>query len=263
MVILTNMLLRRSGSTDAAASDDIAQGTDVRVIPRTAVLMIDMQNMYLAQDRRDRYGWPAIYRLDETVAECAALLEAAREQGVPVVYTRAITRSDGADTMPAIAALERAVGADDDPVEDEAAWSSSIMAAVAPQPGDIVITKPRWDAFFATELENILRRLDVNRLLVAGLQTNVCVDTTARAALMRNFEVAIPEDAVSTDGKHLHFDGLDALRVLYAEVAPWRELLAPDADWTRRLTRPRYGRQNDDTRPHPAEAVRPGMAAVR
>jgi ureidoacrylate peracid hydrolase len=214
--------------------------------------MIDMQNMYLDQARRDRYGWPPIYRLAETVSQCAALLHAARAQGVPVLYTRAVSRADGADTTPAIAALRRAVGADTDPVEDEAAWTSAIMDAVAPEPGDIVITKPRWDAFFATELENILRRLDVNRLLIAGLQTNVCVDSTARAALMRNFEVAVPEDAVSTDGRHLHFNGLNALRVLYAEVAPWRELLAEGADWTRSLVQTGYGRHNDAL-PHPDE----------
>lgn len=232
------------------------------MIARTAVLMIDMQNMYLAQERRGRYGWPPIYRLEETVSECAALLGAARGHGVPVVYTRAVSRADGADSMPAVEALERAVGVDDDPVEDESAWSSTIMDAVAPEPGDVVITKPRWDAFFATELENILRRLDVNRLLVAGLQTNVCVDSTARSALMRNFEVAVPEDAVSTDGKHLHFNGLDALRVLYVEIAPWRELLTPEADWTRRLTQVGYGRRFDAL-PHPAESGAPGSAAGR
>jgi ureidoacrylate peracid hydrolase len=222
------------------------------VSARTAVLMIDVQNMYLDQARRDRYGWPAIYRLDETVAECAALLGEARSQGMPVIYTRAVSRADGADTMPGIEAVAASVAAGEDPVEDEDTWSSQIMDAVAPVDGDIVLTKPRWDAFFATELESILRRLDVNRLLIAGLQTNVCIDSTARTALMKNFRVAVPEDAVSTDGKHLHFNGLDALRVLYAEIAPWRELLEPGATWTTRIVQPGYGRSFDHL-PHPAE----------
>jgi len=63
-----------------------------------------------------------------------------------------------------------------------------------------VIDKLRWDAFHFTELEPILRNLGTRRLIIAGLQTNVCVETTARTAMMRNFEVAVPEDAVSTDG---------------------------------------------------------------
>ncbi|WP_200876370.1 isochorismatase family protein [Amycolatopsis rifamycinica] len=54
------------------------------------------------------------------------------------------------------------------------------------------------------------------------LQTNVCVEATARTALARNFEVAVPSGAVSTDGPALHEGALNSRRVLYAEVAPWR-----------------------------------------
>jgi ureidoacrylate peracid hydrolase len=119
---------------------------------------------------------------------------------------------------------------------------SPILDAVAPHEGDIVIDKPRWDAFHFTELEPILRNLGVRRLIVAGLQTNACVESTVRTAMMRNFEVAVPEDAVSTDGEDLHFNALNSMRVLYVEVAPWRELLAPDAPWDRAFTTPNYGR---------------------
>ncbi len=212
---------------------------------RTAVLMIDMQNMYLDQASRDRFGWPAIYRFDEVVAECAALLAEARRQGLPVIYTRQMSRPDGADMTPSMRRLSAAFPPDPD-AAPRTDWSSEILDAVAPQPGDVVIEKLRWDAFFGTELENILRNLGTQRLVVAGLQTNVCVETTSRTALMKNFEVAVPEDAVSTDGKALHENGLDSLRVLYAEVAPWRELLAPDAPWDRGLTTPRYGRRDED-----------------
>ena len=153
-----------------------------------------------------------------------------------------------ASNTPTMRRLQAATVAKGDvPVDTEkAGWASQILDAVAPQPGDIVLEKLRWDAFYATELENILRNLDVNRIVVAGLQTNVCVETTSRTALMKNFEVAIPEDAVSTDGKILHFNGLDSLRVLYAEIAPWRELLAPNAPWDRSLTTPDYGRHAED-----------------
>ncbi len=215
---------------------------------RTAVIMVDMQNMYLQQEKRDRFGWPPIWHFDEVVAECAALLAEAREQGIPVIYTRQVSRADGADATPSmrkLAALLSASG-DETPIAEDAEWGSQILDAVAPQPGDIVIEKLRWDAFFGTELDSILRNLDVTRLIVAGLQTNVCVETTSRTAMMKNFEVAVPEDAVSTDGMQLHFNGLDSLRILYAEVAPWRELLAPDAKWDRSLTTPHYGRRAED-----------------
>lgn len=214
---------------------------------RTALIMIDMQNMYLQHERRSALGWPPIWEFDRVVAECAALLTAAREVGIPVIYTRQTSRADGADMTPSIRRLlAGAPAAEESPIGAESDWGSHILDAVAPAPGDIVIEKHRWDAFFSTDLDQILRNLDVTRLVVAGLQTNVCVETTSRTGMMKNFDVAVPEDAVSTDGEALHRSALDSLRVLYVEVAPWRELLAPDAAWDRRFTTPGYGRTAAD-----------------
>src|SRR3954470_11124830 len=63
----------------------------------TALLMIDMQNSYVADDGvRDALGWPPIWRLDETVAACADLLAAARDQGLSVIYSRSTGSAAGA-----------------------------------------------------------------------------------------------------------------------------------------------------------------------
>jgi ureidoacrylate peracid hydrolase len=209
----------------------------------TAILMIDVQKTYLDQRRRDMLGWPPIWRLGEVVEECRQLLAAGRAAGMPVVYTRAVHRSDGADITPRMRRMLAAVTSQGaSPLPAESADSSEIIDEVAPEPGDIVINKLRWDAFHYTELDPVLRNLGTRRLIIAGLQTNVCVETTARAAMMRNFEVAVPQDAVSTDGTALHFSALDAMRVLYIEVAPWRELITPGAAWDRAFTTPHYGR---------------------
>lgn len=215
---------------------------------RTAVVMVDLQNMYLQQDLRDAAGWPPIWNLDGVVAECAALAAEARAQGLPVIYTRMTRRADGADATPSMRRLGAALAhvSGDLPIGSPGDWGSQILDAAAPQPGDIVIEKHRWDAFFNTDLDNILRNLRIERVVVAGLQTNVCVETTARTAMMKNYEVAVPEDAVSTDGYQLHLNGLDSLRILYVEVAPWRELLAPGAEWKRSFTTPNYGRRSED-----------------
>ena len=209
----------------------------------TAILMIDVQKTYLDQSRRDALGWPPIWRLGQVVEECRQLLTAGRAAGIPVIYTRAVHRRDGADVTPRMRRLLASVtrdGASPLPAQSPDSWE--IMDEVAPEPGDIVIDKLRWDAFHFTELEPILRNLGAQRLIIAGLQTNVCVETTARTAMMRNFEVAVPEDAVSTDGIALHANALDAMRVLYIEVAPWRELTATGAPWDRAFTTPHYGR---------------------
>ena len=211
----------------------------------TAILMIDVQKMYLEQEqhKRDVFGWPPIWRLDEVVEECRQLLAAGRAAGMPVIYTRAVQRSDGADATPRMRRLLALIASNGvPPPAARSGAPSEIMDEVAPLPGDIVIDKLRWDAFHFTELEPVLRNLGVQRLIIAGLQTNVCVETTARTAMMRNFEVAVAEDAVSTDGIPLHLNALNAMRVLYIEVGPWRELTAPDAPWDRAFTTPHYGR---------------------
>ena len=209
----------------------------------TAILMIDVQKTYLDQARRDLLGWPPIWRLGEVVQECRQLLAAERAAGIPIVYTRAVQRPDGADVTPRMRRLLASVTRDGaSPLPTQRPESVEIMDEVAPEPGDIVLDKLRWDAFSYTELDAVLRNLGTRRLIIAGLQTNVCVETTARSAMMRNYEVAVPEDAVSTDGIPLHFGALDAMRVLYIEVAPWRELIAPGAAWDRAFTTPHYGR---------------------
>jgi len=210
----------------------------------TAVLMVDVQEMYLAenQGRRDALGWPPIWHLDETVEQCALLLAEARDAGFPVIYTRAVGRPDGADMTPSMRRLLATLPPDQRHATES---PSPILSAVAPHPGDVVVDKPRWDAFHFTALEAILRNLGTRRLIVAGLQTNVCVESTVRGAMMRNYEVAVPLDAVTTDGEDLHYNALNAMRVLYVEVAPWRELLAPDASWERAFTTPAYGRTGE------------------
>ncbi|WP_306358822.1 MULTISPECIES: cysteine hydrolase family protein [unclassified Nocardia] len=210
-----------------------------------AVLMIDMQNGYIPGDRvRDALGWPPIWRLDETVAECADLLAAARSARIPIVYSRQVASPAGLLAADPRAARHLRARADRIPkaTAAEQQWRGELLAAVAPMPGDLVLEKTRNSFFAYTELDPILRNLGVRRLLVAGLQTNVCVEATARAALERNYEVAVAEDAVSTDGPALHDAALDSMRVLYVEISPWRELLAEGAAWDRAFTTPNYGR---------------------
>ncbi|MFF5036964.1 cysteine hydrolase family protein [Nocardia salmonicida] len=210
----------------------------------TALLMVDMQNGYLRQDLRDPLGWPPIWRLPDIVDECAQLLAAARESGIPVVYSQQSPSPAGElaanpraaqhhrlrdSGVPALTAAERQ-------------WNAEIMDAVAPQTGDVVLAKTRHSFFAYTELSPVLRSLRVQRLIVAGLQTNVCIEATVRAGLEHNFSVAVAEDAVSTDGPDLHFASLNAMRVIYVEVDGWRELIRPGAPWDRAYTTPNYGR---------------------
>lgn len=204
-----------------------------------AVLMIDMQNAYLREDVRSALGWPPIWRLDETITACSELLAAARDAGWSVIYSRQMLSRAMNPRAERHRRSRRAV-----PVlsVQEQQWRSEIIDAVAPQPGDVVLDKTRPNFFAYTELALVLKNLGVERVLVAGLQTNICVEATVRAALEHNFEVAVAADAVSTDGPALHYASLNSMRVMYVEVDSWRELMAPDAAWDKAFTTPNYGR---------------------
>ncbi|MFJ2834289.1 cysteine hydrolase family protein [Nocardia sp. NPDC087230] len=207
--------------------------------PPGAVLMIDMQNAYLREDVRSALGWPPIWRLNETITACTELLAAARATGWPVIYSRQTS-------SPAInpRAERHRLSRPGVPVlsATEQQWHSEIIDDLAPQPGEVVLDKTSPNFFAYTELALVLNGLGVDRVLLAGLQTNVCVEATARAALEHNFEVAVAADAVSTDGPALHYASLNSMRVMYVEVGSWRELLAPDAAWDKAFTTPNYGR---------------------
>ncbi|GAD83392.1 putative hydrolase [Nocardia asteroides NBRC 15531] len=204
-----------------------------------AVLMIDMQNAYLREDVRSALGWPPIWRLNETITACSELLAAARDAGWSVIYSRQMLSQAMNPRAERHRRSRRAV-----PVlsVQEQQWRSEIIDAVAPQPGDVVLDKTRPNFFAYTELALVLKNLGVERVLVAGLQTNICVEATVRAALEHNFEVAVAADAVSTDGPALHYASLNSMRVMYVEVDSWRELMAPDAAWDKAFTTPNYGR---------------------
>ena len=71
-------------------------------------------------------------------------------------------------------------------------------APLAPQPGDRVIVKPRFSAFFNTNLDNVLRRLDVGTVVLTGTTTPNCIRTTCYDALSLDYNVAIIEDCTSS-----------------------------------------------------------------
>src|SRR3954463_12429688 len=101
----------------------------------TALLMIDMQNSYVAEDGvRDALGWPPIWRLEETIMACAELLAAARDQGLPIIYSRSTGSAAGAlGENPRMARLLAHRGRRvPDVGAAERKWKRQIMDAVAP-----------------------------------------------------------------------------------------------------------------------------------
>jgi ureidoacrylate peracid hydrolase len=173
---------------------------------RTAVLVIDMQNDFGAKGGMfDRAGID-ISMIQRAVAPTARMLTAARQVGIPVVYLKMAFQPDLSDAGPADAPnwlkhLPLAVGQTVQAPDGTASrilirdtWNTDILPALAPQERDIVLYKHRFSGFYATDLDAILKRCDAKYLLVTGCTTSICVESTIRDAMFRDYSCVLFAD---------------------------------------------------------------------
>jgi nicotinamidase-related amidase len=138
----------------------------------TALLVIDVQvNMFAESD--------PVYQGNELLARVGSLLQKARHAQIPVIYVQHGSERHGH-------LLE--IGT--------VGWH--IHPAIAPHEEDIVVRKRMSDAFYGTTLQQALQTLDVKKVILTGIQTDLCVDTTCRRACSLDYDVTLVEDAHST-----------------------------------------------------------------
>jgi biuret amidohydrolase len=172
-------------------------------VPSTALVVIDMQRDFIEHGGFGEALGNDVSRLARIVPTVAALIAWCRAKGIRVLHTREGHRPDLADCPPAKlvrgAPVLRIGGAgpmgrilvDGEPGND-------IVPACAPRPGETVIVKPGKGAFWATPLDELLRGQGITHLLLAGVTTEVCVQTTMREANDRGYECLLVEDATES-----------------------------------------------------------------
>ena len=164
---------------------------------RSALILIDMENGFV-----DRRGGHCIKGAQATVPACAHACDLARSKGIPVFFVKRIYRADGSDVELTRYAAWKAGGHACRPAS-AGPNSAQAPAALRPQPGDYTIIKPRWSAFFQTELDLILRRLDVRTVILAGTTTPNCVRTTCYDAISLDYRVVVVEDCCSSNTEEI------------------------------------------------------------
>lgn len=157
---------------------------------RAALLVIDMQRDFVEEG--------AIMEVPMARArlpQMAKIIDQCRKSGIPVIYTRHVL-SDRFDISPLEVAYQprlRTSGM------REGTPGIEIVDALAPLAGETVIDKHRYDAFYNTRLETILRTIrgvgQVDTVIIIGTVTNICCESTARSAFMRDFKVVFASDA--------------------------------------------------------------------
>jgi ureidoacrylate peracid hydrolase len=190
----------------AAARWDLVPG-------RTAVVVIDPQNDFLHED-----GWYAqkgidISHMRRIVEPTKELVAAARAKRVAVIWTR----HGYADAAEAGPFLELRPFLKEGGLRRDT-WGWEIYGEFDVQPDDPIVAKNRLSAFFNTNLEDVLRGLGAETLLVTGVLTNQCVAATSKDASFRDFKPIVVEECTGTTLPHLHDPAIEMMRVGWAEV---------------------------------------------
>lgn len=182
----------------------------------TVLLVLDCQNDIVHPDGKIGRAGAAKQVQDHRVLEhVARLIDSARDGGVPVIYVRVAFRPDYADLLSGSPRFQQIakLGA-----LTEGSWGAEIHEAVAPQPGDLVITKQCVNPFYGTALGPILLRRGIRCLVLCGVATNFVVESTARYAADAGYQVVVVGEGCASFSPELHRFSLEQVLPAFGTV---------------------------------------------
>lgn len=183
---------------------------------QSALVVVDMQNGFLRKGAScDRIGLPT-EALQSAIAPCVELVDLARVHGVPIIFTRYVYREDFRDGGLLVDELIPALKTERALVSGSA--DAAIIDELVPKSEDFVLNKNRPSAFYGTSLETWLNGLRVQNLVVCGVTTNCCVESTVRDASHRDYRTWVVKDAVAEYDPNRHAVALESMGMLFGYV---------------------------------------------
>jgi nicotinamidase-related amidase len=179
---------------------------------KTALVAIDLQKGVVGRQT-------APYAADIVVKNAAAIADACRKNGMPVFLVRVAFSPDGKDALRPC--VDAPVPAQTPPPD----WTD-LVPEIGPKPGDFVITKHQWGAFYGTELDLELRRRGLTTILLCGIATNIGVESTARFAFEYGFHQIFVEDALAAMSAEEHTTTVTKIFPRIGLVRKTQEILA-------------------------------------
>jgi ureidoacrylate peracid hydrolase len=200
----------KQGSTPRSITVDARPGPHTLDSSQTAVLVVDMQNDFGATGGMfDRAGID-ISGIQKVVAPCANVIAAARQSGIPIIYLKMAFHADLSDLGPAegvtrvrhlqIMHVGTEVAAPDgrpSRILIRDTWNTDIVPELTPHVGDVVVYKTRFSGFYRTDLDERLRAMGIKHLIVIGCTTSVCVESTVRDAMFRDYQCVLLGDCMA------------------------------------------------------------------
>lgn len=178
-------------------------------VSQTAVIVIDMQNAYASPGGYLDLAGFDISGADRVIQNTKGVLEVARAAGMPVIYFQNgwdadyveaggpgspnFHKSNALKTMRQRPELQGTLLA-------RGTWDYELVEDLKPQPGDIVLHKTRYSGFFNSQLDSTLRSRNIRNIVVVGIATNVCVESTLRDGFFLEYFGIVLEDATHQAG---------------------------------------------------------------
>ncbi|MGE0744017.1 MAG: cysteine hydrolase family protein [Rhodospirillales bacterium] len=170
----------------------------------TALLIVDMQKDFAVEGFATHRAGRDLTATRAIIPSLQRLLGAAREAEVAVVHVGFWTlAAHGSDSGPWLAQRRRATYSSD-AVALAGTEGADFIDELMPRPGELVVRKHRYSAFKGTDLDMVLRARSVRSVVVCGVSTNVCVESTLRDAFETGYYVALPRDAAASWNSALH-----------------------------------------------------------
>lgn len=185
-------------------------------IGKAALLVIDMQRYFLEEGYRGYCcGGVAV------IGNVQKLIAHFRSKGHPIIFTRIACKKDGSD----LGILGR--WWDEMPMDGAPEAEIDPRLFVRPElaEGQYILTKNRYSAFYNTDLDGVLKKLKVSEVVITGVMTNVCCESTARDAFFRDYMVRFVADATGSVKEEMHVGTLLNLAYAFADVCTTEEIL--------------------------------------
>lgn len=194
----------------------------------SALIVVDVQNDFCASEGMMAREGNDLTMVQETVPRILDLIEAARRAGVLVIYIQSIYGRTGSPYLSDVwleqAERRRKGSYTEFAVCEEGSWNFEFYGGIEPSDDEIVVHKHRFSAFQGGDLDIVLRSRNIRTVVMTGVATNVCVETTAREAFVRDFHVVFVSDCSATYRQEDHDMTLRNIDRFFGEVVRGADL---------------------------------------
>jgi ureidoacrylate peracid hydrolase len=174
---------------------------------KTALLIIDMQN-----DFTEKGAIIEVTNINKALTKFKKFIDYCRKKGVSIIYTR---HNYSPQTNPIEAKLFPELNKKG---LRKGTYGFDISDSIKPEKDDMVLDKNRYDAFYKTKLEKILKSKNITDIIIIGTMTNVCCESTARSAMYRDYSVWFVSDLNFTFDKKQHHYTLETIKTHFGQV---------------------------------------------